>query len=79
VIVTGVEFSAEAIRNATALAAELDLSDRAAFIECYVYDTLEHLPEVPDLISATWGCIGWLPDMPAWARIVAACLRPCGV
>lgn len=26
----------------------------------------------------TWGCIGWLPDVADWARIIAACLKPGG-
>ena len=80
-IVTGVDFSGEAIRTATALAAELGLTDCASFIECNVYDTLDHLPETGcyDLVYVTWGCIGWLPDMTKWAAIIAACLKPGGV
>lgn len=79
-IVTGVDFSGEAIRTATALADELGLSDRASFIECNVYDTLDHLPELAcfDLVYVTWGCVGWLPDLSEWARVIAACLQPGG-
>lgn len=78
--VTGVDFSSEAVRAATSLAAELGLSNRASFIECNVYDTLDHLPEIAcfDLVYVTWGCIGWLPDLTEWARIIAACLKPEG-
>lgn len=78
--VTGVNFSGEAVRAATVLAAELGLSDRASFIECNVYDTLDQLPEIAcfDLVYVTWVCIGWLPDVAEWARIIAACLKPGG-
>ncbi|WP_332844294.1 class I SAM-dependent methyltransferase [Pseudosulfitobacter koreensis] len=80
-IVTGVDFSSEAIRTATALATELGRNERASFIECNVYDTLDHLPDTGcyDLVYVTWGCIGWLPDVTKWAAVVTACLKPGGV
>ena len=60
--VTGVGFSGEAVRAATVLAAEPGLSDRASFIECNVYDTLDQLPEIAcfDLVCLCDLGLHWL-------------------
>ena len=78
--VVGLDFSAPAIAAARALADELALADRARFIEADVYDTPQAvpLPHGFDLVFVTWGALCWLPDIPRWARIVAAMLRPGG-
>ncbi len=78
--VTGVDFSPPAIATAKSLAEELGLTDRARFIEANVYDALAALPEPGgfDRILVSWGALCWLPDMTAWARIVAAFLAPGG-
>ena len=78
--VTGVDFSPPAIATARTLAADLGLTDRARFVEANVYDALSELPEPAsfDRVFVTWGALCWLPDMVAWARVVAAFLAPGG-
>ncbi|MBB3999931.1 class I SAM-dependent methyltransferase [Aureimonas pseudogalii] len=74
--VTGLDFSP------TALAAARDFAARAGtqarFVEASIYDAPEALGERYDLAFVTWGAINWLPDIAAWARVVAAVLRPGG-
>ena len=76
--VTGVDFSPPAIAAAQALAAELGLPAR--FVLADVYGAPAALPEPAsfDLVFTTWGTIAWLPDVAAWARVVAGFLRPGG-
>ena len=76
--VVGVDFSAPAIEAGRALAAELALPVR--FVLSDVYSTPEKLLEAGsfDRVFVTWGAISWLPDIAAWARVVAHFLRPGG-
>ena len=77
--VTGVDFSAPAVRTATALAAELGFGDRARFVTADVYDAPEVLgAERFDLVYTGTGALMWLPDIQRWARTVAGLLRPGG-
>jgi SAM-dependent methyltransferase len=78
--VTGVDFSPPAIATARSLATELGFADRARFVEANVYDALSALPEPGtfDRVFVSWGALCWLPDIAAWARIVAAFLAPGG-
>lgn len=78
--VVGVDFSPPAVAAARALAAELGLSARARFVECNLYDAPEAVGEAGafDLVYTTWGTIGWLPDIRAWARVVRHFLKPGG-
>jgi SAM-dependent methyltransferase len=78
--VVGVDFSAPAIATARRLASELGLADRARFVEADVYDApgAVPLPHGFDLVFVTWGAICWLPDIRAWAKVVAIMLRPGG-
>ena len=78
--VVGVDFSPAAVVAGRSLAAELGLADRARFVECNVYDAPEAVGEARfDLVLVTWGAIYWLPDVRAWARVVAKFLRPGGL
>ena len=76
----GIDFSPTAIAAARALAAELGLERRVRFVQCNLYDAPEAVGEAGtfDLVFVTWGTIGWLPDVRAWARVVAGFLRPGG-
>jgi SAM-dependent methyltransferase len=76
--VTGVDFSPPTIVAAQDLAAELGLPAR--FVLADVYGAPAALPEPAsfDLVFTTWGTICWLPDVAAWARVVAGFLRPGG-
>ncbi len=79
-LVTGVDFSSPAIDAARDLARELDLAANARFLCADVYDLRAHLPEPAsfDRIFVSWGALCWLPDLRAWARVVAHFLRPGG-
>jgi SAM-dependent methyltransferase len=75
-IVTGLDFSGAALDFARRLADETGL--KANFVQGTV-DEAPHLTPGPfDLVFATWGTLCWLPDMRAWARVIAAVLAPGG-
>ena len=75
-LVTGVDFSGEAIRTARRLAQELGIAAR--FIESNVYDLREVLTETFDVVFTSYGVLCWLPDILEWGRIVASFVRPGG-
>lgn len=76
--VVGVDFSPVAIAQARDIAEELGYGDRARFVECNVYDALDHIDGVFDLVYVSWGTIAWLPDLTGWARVVEGALKPGG-
>lgn len=78
--VVGLDFSRPAVEEARRMAAEIGIEGRARFVEANVYDARHVLPEPAsfDLVFTTWGTIGWLPDVAAWARIIAWFLKPGG-
>jgi len=71
--VVGLDFSSSAIAAARQLAKELDLSDRARFIQADLYDAPAAISQSAgfDMVFVTWGAIIWLPDICRWAEIVA--------
>ena len=75
--VTGVDFSPVAIRMAQELSAEVGVPGR--FLCCDLYDLPQHLEETFDRVYTSYGVLSWLPDLRAWAGIVARSLRPGGV
>lgn len=75
--VTGVDFSANALTQARRLAAELGA--HVDFVESNVYDLPDNLEARFDVVFQSWGVLGWLPDLPAWGRVVAHFLRPGGL
>jgi SAM-dependent methyltransferase len=75
--VTGLDFSAEAIAAARTLAADVGLDAR--FVASNVYDAPDVLHETFDIVYTSRGVLGWLPDIAAWARVVARFVRPGGV
>ena len=79
-MVTGVDFSGEAVRAARVLAQELGLGDRASFVEADLYDAVTATGGAGafDRVFTTWGTIGWLPDIRGWAQVVADLLAPGG-
>jgi SAM-dependent methyltransferase len=78
--VTGVDFSPPAIVQARALATEVGLAERTRFVHANVYDALIALPEPGgfERVFVSWGALCWLPDLLAWARVVAEFLAPGG-
>jgi SAM-dependent methyltransferase len=78
--IIGVDFSPVAIEAARVLAVELNLSN-ARFVLSDIYEAPAAVAESPggfDLAFATWGTIGWLPDVYAWARVAAHFVHPGG-
>ena len=75
-IATGLDFSAEALRVARALAAETRLA--ATFVQGGIEEAAQLAPGPFDLVFSTWGTICWLPDITAWARAIATVLAPGG-
>jgi ubiquinone/menaquinone biosynthesis C-methylase UbiE len=76
-VVTGVDFSPAAVRLAQELAVDLGFPE-ARFIESNVYDLPDVLDETFDVVYTSRGVLGWLPDIAAWARVVARYVRPGG-
>jgi SAM-dependent methyltransferase len=74
--VTGVDFSAEAIAAARALAEDVGIP--ATFVESNLYDLPSVLQGQFDVVYTSKGVLGWLPDMPGWARVAASFVRPGG-
>ncbi len=77
-IVTGADFSPAAIRLARELALELGFPD-ARFVESNVYDLPAALEGTFDVVYTSRGVLGWLPDIRAWAQVVAHFVKPGGV
>jgi 2-polyprenyl-3-methyl-5-hydroxy-6-metoxy-1,4-benzoquinol methylase len=76
-IVTGLDFSPVAIESARDLAARSRL--QGTFVQADVYDARRAVPGEFDVVYTTWGTICWLPDIRAWAKVVAGMLAPGGV
>jgi SAM-dependent methyltransferase len=76
-IVTGVDISDEAIKEATQLNDELKLN--AKFVCCNVLDTSAHVKEQFDIVFTSYGTIGWLPDLQPWAKMIVERLKPGGL
>ncbi|MGH2556308.1 MAG: class I SAM-dependent methyltransferase, partial [Actinomycetota bacterium] len=74
--VTGVDFSERSIEQARALAEEIGLD--ATFLLSNVYDLPEVLEGQFDIVYTSRGVLGWLPDVPRWAAVVARFVKPGG-
>jgi SAM-dependent methyltransferase len=76
--VTGLDFSAPAVAAARALAAELGID--ADFVEADVYDAVSALEGRQfDVVYTGRGALNWLPDIDAWAAVVAGLVAPGGI
>lgn len=77
--VTGVDISDEAINFARALARDSGIA--ASFERADIYDWLPQAAADGrrfDIVYSSYGWLGWLSDLRAWAQGVAAVLRPGG-
>ena len=74
---TGADFSQPAIDLARSLAEELHLD--ATFVRSNVYDLPETLEGEFDVVYTSRGVLGWLPDVGAWAKVVAHFVKPGGL
>jgi 2-polyprenyl-3-methyl-5-hydroxy-6-metoxy-1,4-benzoquinol methylase len=75
-IVTGLDFSSEALSVARQLARDTGLD--ATFVQGTVDDAPRLTPGPFDMVFSTWGTICWLPDVRNWARVIASVLAPGG-
>jgi SAM-dependent methyltransferase len=74
---TGIDLSSEGIKQAKLLNDELGLD--ATFIESNLYDVPKNVEGKFDIIFASYGVIGWLPDLKNWGKIIASKLKQGGV
>ncbi len=75
--VSGLDFSAPAVEQASRMAAQLGIDAR--FVQSDVYDAVAALGGGRfDIVYTGLGAICWLPDIPRWARVVAELIRPGG-
>ena len=74
--VTGVDFSADAVRTARRLARETRLPAR--FVRSNIYDLPGRLQGRFDVVYTAKGAICWLPDLRPWGRMIARYLAPGG-
>lgn len=77
--VTGVDFSSVAIEAAKDLARRAGLEAQSKFIQIDVLDWHSQAKPEFDLVVTTYGVLCWLKDLNAWAKGVAASLRPGGI
>jgi SAM-dependent methyltransferase len=75
--VTGVDLSPAAVAAARALAGDLGFPE-VRFIESNIYDLPAVLDEEFDVVYTSRGVLGWLPDIRAWARVIARFVAPGG-
>ena len=76
-LVTGVDFSPEAIATARELAQRAGLE--ATFVESDVYALDEQELGTFDIVHTSYGVLSWLPDLERWAEVVLNHLAPDGL
>ncbi|AKV03960.1 hypothetical protein AKJ09_10623 [Labilithrix luteola] len=74
--VVGVDFSDEAIGFARKLSVESGLG--ASFVEAEVVSWMHETSDRFDLAFSSYGAVGWLPDLDAWATGLRRILVPGG-
>ena len=77
-VVTGVDFSGEGVGAARALADEVGLSARAAFVQSDVLALPDVLQGRFDVVFTSWGALIWLGDLERWAQVIAHFVKPGG-
>ena len=74
--VTGLDFSPRAVEAAREISRRAQTPGR--FVVADVYDAPDALDETFDIVYASEGVLCWLPDVAAWARVLAHLTRPGG-
>lgn len=74
--VVGVDLSGESLRRARQLAAECRAD--IEYVESNVYAARAAVDGEFDVVFTTLGVLCWLPDVTAWAQVVASLLAPGG-
>ncbi len=75
-VVTGVDFSPEAVVLARSLSDELQIPATFACADLYALPGL--LDARFDVVFTSYGVLPWLPDLAAWAQVAAHFLKPGG-
>jgi SAM-dependent methyltransferase len=75
--VTGADLSPAAVELARSLADELGFPE-ARFVQSNLYDLPDVLDGRFDVVYTSRGVLNWLPDIAAWARVVAHFVAPDG-
>jgi SAM-dependent methyltransferase len=75
--VTGADLSPAAVELARTLAVDLGFPE-ARFVQSNLYQLPSNLDGTFDIVYTSRGVLGWLPDIRAWARVVAHFLAPGG-
>ena len=76
-IVTGADFSDQAIALAQSLSKELEIE--ASFVRSDLYDLPSVLSDQFDIVYTSYGVLCWLADLGRWGKIIAHFLKPGGV
>jgi SAM-dependent methyltransferase len=77
-VVTGIDFSPDAIAAARQLAADCNLSGEFICTDLYsLPDVLRAFHEF-DIVYTSYGVINWLPDLRPWGALIARYLKPGG-
>ena len=74
---TGFDLSNEGIKQAKLLNDKLGLA--ATFIESNLYDVPKNVEGEFDIVFASYGVVGWLPDLKTWGKIIASKLKTGGI
>lgn len=74
--VVGLDLSGESIRRARDIAARCGAD--IEYVQSDVYEAREAVTGTFDLVYTSIGVLCWLPDVAAWARVIASLLRPGG-
>ncbi len=75
-LVTGLDYSPDAITKARELAGKAGLD--ATFVEGDLYEAPSLIEGRFDLVYTGWGALNWLPDIERWAEVVAHFVKPGG-
>ncbi|MFW9923582.1 MAG: class I SAM-dependent methyltransferase [Candidatus Thorarchaeota archaeon] len=76
-IVTGVDFSSDAIDIARKLTTKANL--QATFIQSNIYDLEKNLSKKFDIVYTSIGVLCWLHDLKRWAEIISHFLKSGGI
>ena len=74
--VTGLDFSPKAVDAARSIAARMQID--ATFVETELYDAPSHITDTFDVVYTSVGAICWMPDITAWAEVMARFVKPGG-
>jgi len=76
-IVTGIDFSQKAITTAQSLSEELNIP--ADFYCSDIYELLNVLSGLFDIVFTSYGVLHGLPDLQKWGQIISYYLKPGGI